>query len=402
VTTSYADDTSNHSKSSAPQSSARVAWLYPSLAQGNYWQPLFSHFSQQFPQTVIYTGVWTGFAAGFEGKFKLEVVGETKEFHTIKTDKGYGRSYMLPSWKIVPKLLAFKPEIIFTSAFSLWTLVALLFKLLFGSRVIVLLDGVSPGVDYLNSGKSRVIPRRVMSKLIDAFIANSQAGKTYLTETVWADDKKVFVQPYLVPDTAALSDGQGDSKTDVEQASAASIQQPVFLFIGQIVSRKGIEFLIEACSLLKKQGDRQFTLLIVGKGPERPALEALVQQEGLEESIRWVGEVEYNQLGACFEQADVFVSPTLEDIWGMVVPEAMAFGKPVLCSKWAGATEIMVDGDNGYIFDPYDVEQLAALMDRFVAEPSLIERMGDRSKELSCNLTPKNTARFFCQLAETL
>ena len=77
----------------------------------------------------------------------------------------------------------------------------------------------------------------------------------------------------------------------------------------------------------------------------------------------------------------------------------MAFGKPVLCSQWAGATEIMADGDNGYIFDPYDPHQLAALMQRFIEQPNLIERMGAQSKELAVSLTPQRAATVFCELA---
>ena len=400
MTTSCAESTAHHLKSSQ-KSSLRVAWLFPSLARGSYWHPLFSQFSQQYPQTAIYTGEWTGFAAGFEDRFTVEVVGKTRIFHTTKTDSGYSRSYILPSFNVVPKLLAFKPEVIFTSAFSLWTLVALLFKLFFGSRVVVLFDGVSPGVDYLNSG-IRVFPRRIMSKLIDAFIANSQAGKKYLIETVWASDSKVCVQPYLVPDLSALNASRSEAKRSEQPADSLSLNQPVFLFIGQIVSRKGIEFLLSACALLKEKNRKNFTLLIIGEGAERAALEQLTRQQGLEEHVQWLGAVEYNQLGAYFEQADVFVFPTLEDIWGMVVSEAMAFGKPVLCSKWAGATEVVIDGESGYVFDPYDVERLAALMDRFIEQPLLIDSMGDRSKELSANLTPQKAAEFFCQLTETL
>lgn len=396
MTTSYAESTAPHPAASQ-KSNLRVAWLFPSLARGSYWHPLFSQFSQQYSRTIIYTGEWTGFAAGFEDRFKIEVVGKTRIFHTTKTNSGYSRSYILPSFEIVPKLLAFRPEVIFTSAFSLWTLVALLFKLFLGSRVVVLFDGVSPGVDYLNSG-IRVFPRRLMSKLIDAFIANSKAGKKYLIETVWASHSKVFVQPYLVPDLSALN----AHRSKAERPSQQALAQPIFLFVGQIVSRKGIEFLLTACAQLKQKHGENFTLLIIGEGNDRPALEKLAQQQALENCVQWLGEVKYNQLGAYFEQSDVFVFPTLEDIWGMVVSEAMAFGKPVLCSKWAGATEIVANNDSGYIFDPYDVEQLAALMSRFIEQPELIDQMGNRAKELSANLTPQKAATFFCQLTATL
>lgn len=395
MTTLRANDRANQA------STPRVAWLFPSLARGSYWHPLFSRFTQRFPETAIYTGEWPGFAAGFEDDFAVEVLGETKILNTTKAESGYSRSYIFPSWKIVPKLLAFRPDVIFTSAFSLWTAVALLFKIFFGSRVVVLFDGVSPGVDYLNSG-IRVFPRRIMSKFISAFVTNSKAGKKYLTEVAWANDSSVFVKPYLVPDMSALCDTQLASDEVKSQVAQHFVKKPVFLFVGQIVPRKGLAFLIDACMLLKEQSCERFTLLIVGEGDDRADLESLSEAQGLEDCIQWIGAVDYHQLGAYFEQSDVFVFPTLEDIWGMVVSEAMAFGKPVLCSQWAGATEVVAEGENGYIFDPHDVEQLATLMRRFIDRPSLIEEMGDRSKQLAADLTPQSAAEFFCELTTTI
>ena len=97
----------------------RVAWLFPSLARGSYWHPLFDRFTQKFPQTVVYTGIWTGFAAGYDGKFKVEVVGETKVLSTTSANKGYSRTFIFPSLGIIPKLFSRRPEVIFASAFSL-------------------------------------------------------------------------------------------------------------------------------------------------------------------------------------------------------------------------------------------------------------------------------------------
>ena len=129
VITLQADGTTD-SQTSMP----RVAWLFPSLARGSYWHPLFSRFSRCYPETVIYTGEWPGFAAGFENDFTVEVVGQTKVLKTTKAESGYSRTYIFPSWRIVSKLLTFRPDVIFTSAFSLWTAVALLFKFFLGSR----------------------------------------------------------------------------------------------------------------------------------------------------------------------------------------------------------------------------------------------------------------------------
>ena len=374
----------------------KVAWLFPSLDRGNYWHPIWSKFCKTFPQTIIYTGFWAGYSPGFEGTFKVEVVGETKFFATDKPDTGYHRSFILPSMGIIKPLLKFRPNIVFTSAFSLWTAIALLLKPILGWRVIVIFDGVSPGMDYLNSG-SRIYARRAMVPLIDGFITNSQVSKKYLVEDLGAKPERVFVGPYLVPDVDALLK-QADSVT----LESDQFQHPIFLYVGQLISRKGVKYLLEACKLLKQTSDRPFTLLLVGDGKQRPELEIFVQEHGLSDLVKFVGQVEYAKLGAYFQHSDVFVFPTLEDIWGMVVLEAMAFSKPVLCSKWAASAEMINDGQNGYIFDPYQDKDLSEQMLYFVEHPNSILEMGRQSQAIIAPHKPQSVSDFLSKLVESI
>ncbi len=382
-------------KASTP--SLRVAWLFPSLERGNYWHPIFSQFTQKYPETVIFTGAWPGFAAGYEEAFWVETVGKTRILNTTKTNTGYNRSYIFPSLEIVPKLLKLRPDVIFTSAFSLWTIICLGLKFFFRWRVIILFDGVSPGTDFLNSG-NRIIVRRLMAGFIDAFVTNSHAGCRYLTEVVRAKPGQIYTDTYLVTDITALSQG-----IKCPEDTLLDCQKPIFLFVGQIVPRKGIHYLLEACRHLKAQGYEGYTVVIVGAGAQQSELDAYVQAEGLQHCVRWAGAVDYHRLGQYFTQADVFVLPTLGDVWGVVVSEAMAFGKPILCSQWAGAKEIVEDGQNGYVFDPFDPEALAELMKKLIDSPELIERLGQRSQEIAATLTPeKATSAFFNVVAEVL
>ena len=134
-------------------------------------------------------------------------------------------------------------------------------------------------------------------------------------------------------------------------------------------------------------------MLIVGDGPQRSELEDFIKSRGLEDRVKWAGWVKYGNLGAYFQTADVFIFPTLEDIWGMVALEAMAFGKPILCSKWAGTAEMVVDDENGYIIDPHQPDQVANQMKRFINNASLIQSMGERSRQKIASHTPETVAR---------
>jgi len=297
---------------------------------------------------------------------------------------------MLLSPGIIGHLIQFKPHVILAQAYSLWTLLALLLKPWGKWRFIIIYDGSSPNSDFRDS-TIRSLFRRVMSRYADAFVANSHGAQEYLIEGVGAKPDMVFTKTYLVPDATTLQ----QSLESNDQAVDEHLKRPIFLYVGRITPRKGIKPLLEACSILQSQGYQDYSLLVVGNGEQREELEAFIQEHKLEERVTWVGWVEYGRLGKYFRQADVFVFPTLEDIWGMVALEAMIFGKPLLCSKWAGAAELVIEGQNGYIFDPFQPQELAIAMRRFLEQPELIDAMGAQSQQLIGSKNPSSAAQSF-------
>jgi glycosyltransferase involved in cell wall biosynthesis len=193
-------------------------------------------------------------------------------------------------------------------------------------------------------------------------------------------DKKALLNPCVTP-----------------KPFSSDLIKPTFLFVGQTIDRKGISCLLEACSLLDSQGIKKFSIVIIGDGEQREKLEELTCKKNLGDRVHWVGWIEYGGLGWYFENADAFVFPTLEDIWGMVVLEAMLFSKPILCSKWAGAKEMVSHGENGFIFDPFSPEELAGYMQKLIQEPELIQKMGERSQQL---IQPHNPLAIASHLAK--
>ena len=94
---------------------------------------------------------------------------------------------------------------------------------------------------------------------------------------------------------------------------------------------------------------QQFTLVLVGDGPQRNDLMQLAEDAGIR-NFHLLGNQPQAALNQLYRRADVFVFPTLEDVWGLVVNEALWAGCPVLCSSYAGcAAEIVPPGN---VFDP--------------------------------------------------
>uniref|UniRef100_B8HV95 Glycosyl transferase group 1 n=1 Tax=Cyanothece sp. (strain PCC 7425 / ATCC 29141) TaxID=395961 RepID=B8HV95_CYAP4 len=369
----------------------RIAWLLP--VAWFYWQPSLSEFSHKYPNTIVFTGLFPGLAKGFEATLQVEVVGQFRVLEINRGGSGYGDNFTYLSPRIIWHLLKSRPQVIFSSSFGIWTIIALILKPFLWSRVIIAYEGSSPGVDYRKSAL-RLFIRRLMVSLANAYITNSQAGRDYLINVLNACPQRVFLQPYEIPDARTLP---GSSQIE---ANFSAFLRPIFLFVGHVVPRKGLSLLLEACSTLQARGYTNFTLLVVGDGSQQDELQSFCQIQGLNDRVHWIGRVSYDQIGSYFENADVFVFPTLEDTWGVVTLEAMLLGKPILCSSGAGTAELVVEGENGYVFPPDDVQQLADLMQKFIDHPELISAMGERSQQIMAQYTPQAAAACLAKVTE--
>ncbi len=374
--------------------SLRVALLLPTVELGSYWQPILTQLKQITQQVRLYTGrPWPGFDPQDLATEMVEVVGEAVRVNNSAEKHDYSGGYLRLSPKIIGRLLTFKPQVVIASGFSMWTMLALLCKPIGKWRVIILWDGSSPNVDFRNS-PSRLWLRRIIAHFADRFIINSEGGRGYFTEVLGVRGDRIVVRPYLVPDPETLL-----SRAGLLAPVNVQRQSPTFLYVGRLEERKGLHFLLRSCNILYERGCK-FSLMIIGSGEQRAALADYCHSQSLDDCVEWLGWVDYHQLGGYFQQADVFVFPSLEDIWGMVAPEAMAFGKPVICSKWAGAAELLTHGWDGLICDPYSLSEMAMQMQQFIDEPELIVTMGAAAKTTIAQHTPQAVARFLAQFSQ--
>jgi glycosyltransferase involved in cell wall biosynthesis len=373
--------------------SLRLALLFPTVELGTYWQPVLGKLKEITQQVVLYTGrPWAGFDPLDPKTSTVEVVGETIRVTSNLDKTDYGGGYMKLSNKIVGRLLKFKPQVIIACGFSIWTILALLSKPIGRWRVIIAWDGSSPNVDFRNS-KPRLLLRQTIARFADRFITNTEAGKLYFSEFLGINGDRIVVRPYLVPDPKTLL---GRSATPAPANLEAA--SPVFLYVGRIEERKGLHLLLQSCNILHREGYK-FSLIIIGRGPQRDELEDYCHSQNLYDCVKWLGWVDYHQLGVYFRRADVFVFPSLEDIWGMVAPEAMAFGKPVLCSKWAGSSELITHGKSGFICDPHSPTEMANMMRQLIESPELISIMGKAAQETIAQHTPEAVAQFLAEVS---
>ena len=111
-----------------------------------------------------------------------------------------------------------------------------------------------------------------------------------------------------------------------------------------------------------------------------------------ESSIHLLGKVDYETVYQFYAIADVFILPTIEDNWSLVIPEAMACGLPVATSIYNGChPELVHKGENGITFDPYKKETIIYALDYFHHQD--LKVMGQKSIELEKEYNTENCAR---------
>jgi glycosyltransferase involved in cell wall biosynthesis len=161
------------------------------------------------------------------------------------------------------------------------------------------------------------------------------------------------------------------------------------LFVGRLEKRKGIDVLLGCIpSLLSDFPDVVFTIVgddtVLGDdgAPFRTTFETAEADRSDLGRVRFMGVVDDARRQALYAGCDVFVAPSRSESFGLILLEAMMFGKPVVAGDNAGMRSIVEDGGNGFLVPPGDVEGLGQAIEELVSSPEIRARFGERSRQL--------------------
>lgn len=197
-----------------------------------------------------------------------------------------------------------------------------------------------------NINKIQQLSRKYIMANSNVFIASSTRAKEKIE--AYTKKKKIYIS-YL--------------SEDLEYYLQDKINNhgKTILYVGSLIERKGVDLLINAIAKMKTQCE----LNIAGNGP---LLEELKQQSiklHLDKKIHFLGYQQNDKLRVLYQNADLFVLPTREDCYGLVIMEAMCASIPVVISKYAdGAYDLVDEEVTGIIIDPYNSDKFAQAMDR--------------------------------------
>lgn len=323
---------------------ARLALLTNLLAP--YRVPVYEIISQVF-ETYIFTGAqdnrpyWHNIESSLPNTTVRQSWGFTFRIPKKQGEQLFDYKYFHITPGFLFDLLRTQPDAIITNEMGFRTILSLIYGYIFRKPVWIWWGGT------LHTERHLSLIKKVLRKLIvrwsHHWISYGQSSTDYLLNLGVPDNQILQLQNSI------------DEKKFTQRCPLLLdfSPKPVFLFIGQLLRRKGIAHLLDIAKILQQEGHR-FSLIIVGDGPEKETLQKQAQLLSLE-NIEFYPSQAPDKIPCFYQSADYFVFPTLEDVWGLVVNESLWSNLPVLSSKYAGCAIELLPVEN--IFDPLNPEE---------------------------------------------
>ena len=178
--------------------------------------------------------------------------------------------------------------------------------------------------------------------------------------------------------TGVLAISCGIEASKFANATPTSNKTPRILFLGRLDYEKHIHNLLSAVAKLPSSLNTQVE--IVGDGGERAALEAQAKQLGIADQVKFLGHISEEELPKAYERATLFAMPSIAELQSIATMEAMASGRPVVAADAMALPHLVHDGDNGYLFEPNDVDMFAdRLLKILTADKKELARLSENS-----------------------
>jgi glycosyltransferase involved in cell wall biosynthesis len=199
----------------------------------------------------------------------------------------------------------------------------------------------------------------------DGVITNSTSTANTI-RTLLGVDVPISIIPYGCP-------------IEVTDAPRIEHSLPRILYVGRLIERKGVEYLLRAFKLLREKMDAE--LVIVGNGFLLRNLQDLASELGLGQSVRFLSDLTSEELGAQYLSSNVFVLPAIIDSkgdtegLGVVLIEAMTFGLPCVASGVGGIVDVVLDEETGLLVPEKDPEALMKALQRVLSDKELASKL---------------------------
>lgn len=219
-------------------------------------------------------------------------------------------------------------------------------------------------------------------RLFDGFLAIGTANRRYY-EALGVPAERIFNVPYTIDNDrfSRCAETSPEERLQIRRKFGLPEAVPVVLFASKFMRRKHPDKVLHAASILAREG-LQFHVLLVGAGEMEDELKQLVESLRLE-NVSFGGFVNQSELPKVFAATDVFVLPSENEPWGLIVNEVMCAGRPVVVAEKVGCVEDLVkNGINGMVVQPGHAGELANALRPLILDAGLRKAMGAASTSI--------------------
>lgn len=155
------------------------------------------------------------------------------------------------------------------------------------------------------------------------------------------------------------------------------------LFLSNLIVSKGIFVFLDAIRIFHNKFNGNIIASIVGKETElsREELNSEIEKRSLSQYVNYLGAKYNDEKNEIYQNTDILIYPTYNDVWGLVILEAMQFSIPVIASREGAIPEIVDDGITGFLVDKHSPEQIAEKLELLLKNADLRERMAKAGRE---------------------
>lgn len=281
-----------------------------------------------------------------------------------------------------------RPDVLIGDGFFQWTFYLFLYRIFSRTPLVICYERTKH--TERNVQWYRRLYRKVVLGFTSALCCSGRLCREYLTELGVAEAK--ITTGHMVVDVSVFRNQEIQNRMEKENNFFPGITGPRFLYVGSLIEKKGVRELLVAWGESEAVKRSMAGLTFVGTGYFEDELKELCIRNGIG-NINFTGPLQYDKLPAVYRNADLFIIPTLEDNWSLVIPEAMASGLPVCTSVYNGCwPELVKPGINGWVFDPTDRNSITETLTAVVDSRDDLKSMGLRSQEIISEFTPESAA----------